>query len=149
MSSLAYRIERAKARHRLRQQKSAEEKAHKAEAAARRRKVRLRKKEELSRTQAAAERALQAQRQATKEAQTEAQAAKRARLLTERELTKVHLQSYIKPLMLPWKGLKKLGEMGQEYHRKHPDVDPLWGPAPPRRKPRKSIIDFDPDQLMR
>jgi len=179
-SSLGFKIEKARARHRLKSQKREEEQTLRDVAAVRRKETTALRRTHQATERATAEQKLTAQVQKQHEALATQREAKRARLLTEQELRRARMKPYSDAATQVAKGavavgksvaggLTKLGEMGKEYHRTHPDADPFWGtprktqgsthapqsmsdifgPRPSGGGKPRPIVDFNPDEIMR
>jgi len=167
---LAFRIERARARHRLKERQHEEQETHKTVADARRKEHEAQRKIDLTARKTVAERKLQAKKQKQIETLEESQEARRARLLTEQELRRAQMRPYTEAAKQvgkglqsfgasAWKGLQKLQEQSDEYHRKNPTAT-IWGSSArttpthrsleddfglsraPRRTEQPDIIDF-------
>lgn len=173
-AGLGFRIAKAQARQHLKTAQHEEAKTLKAVAAARRKETEALRRTKLTQQKTEAERKLQAGTRGQLDALEASRQAKKARLLTEQELRRAKMAPYVGALRETgkgvvavgktfWKGIKKLDQMGQEYARTHPHVDPILGTprrpttpyrvrtapkpyAPQPRKPQR-FVDFDPGKL--
>lgn len=151
-SSLGLKIERARAKHKLKQIERDEHETRKAVASARRKGVEAQRKTEHMKKRTEAEQKLQAQKQKQTEALTETRAARRARLLSEQELRREQLRPYtegakrvvggfVSAGKSAMRGLQKMQEKSDEFHRQHPDYDPMWGTFGKTQKPQRPVFD--------
>jgi len=142
---LGFKIEKAKAKRRLKSQQREEKHTLRDVAATRRKETDALRRTQQTSQRAAAEQKLTMQVKKQHEALAEQRAAQKARLLTEKELHRAQMEPYAQVARQAGRGavqvgkgatavgkalfggLQKLSVMGEEYHKRNPDLDPFWG----------------------
>lgn len=153
---LGFKFEKARARHRLKQERREEDRTLRTVAAARRKESDAMRATQRTKQKTEAEQKLRASKQMQLTALQEAKEAKRARLLSEQELRRAQLEPYAKVARGVgrgaaavgkglWQGLKALDAKNQEYARAHPSTS-YRAPAT-RARPPSRLVDLDPGRI--